>query len=62
MAVLSPGVALAAKAMKPEIRIVGVEPVGATLQTSVKSNAVTVLDQINTQAITGSEQKCGHKP
>ena len=47
------GVALAAKAMKPEIRIVGVEPVGApTLQTSVKSNAVTVLDQINTQAIT----------
>ena len=47
------GVALAAKAMKPEIRIIGVEPVGApTLKTSVKLNAVTVLDQINTQAMT----------
>ena len=47
------GVALAAKAIKPEIRIIGVEPVGApTLKTSVKLNAVTVLDQINTQAMT----------
>ena len=47
------GVALAAKAMKPGIRIIGVEPVGApTLKTSVESNAVTTLNQIDTQAIT----------
>ena len=47
------GVALAAKTMKPGIRIIGVEPVGApTLKTSVESNAVTTLNQIDTQAIT----------
>ena len=47
------GVALAAKAMKPAIRVIGVEPVGApTLKTSIRINAVAVLDQVNTQAIT----------
>ena len=47
------GVAFAAKALKPNIRIIGVEPVGApTLKTSVAANAVTTLEKIETNAIT----------
>ena len=47
------GVAFAAKALKQDIRIIGVEPVGApTLKTSVAANEVTTLDKIETNAVT----------
>ncbi len=47
------GVATAAKAIKPGIRVVGVEPVGApTLSTSLAAGAVTTLDAIETDAVT----------
>ena len=47
------GVATAAKAMAPDIRVVGVEPVGApTLSASLAAGAVTTLDTIETDAVT----------
>ena len=47
------GVASAAKAIKPEVRIIGVEPVGApTLKTSIETGVVTTLERIETDAIT----------
>ncbi len=47
------GVATAAKAMAPDIRVVGVEPVGApTLSASLAAGAVTTLDAIETDAVT----------
>jgi len=47
------GIALAAKAMKPEITIIGVEPTGApTLRNSLNAGAVTTLDRVDTKAIT----------
>lgn len=47
------GIALAAKAMKPEIRIIGVEPVGApTLKNSLAAGKPVMLDDINTEANT----------
>ena len=47
------GVASAARAIKPHVRIIGVEPVGApTLKTSVDNGAVTTLEKIQTDAIT----------
>jgi threonine dehydratase len=47
------GVALAAKAMKPEIKVIGVEPVGApTLSSSVKAGELVTLDVVNTGANT----------
>ena len=45
------GVALAAKALKPSIRIVGVEPVGApTLKESVAAGRLVTLERIATEA------------
>jgi threonine dehydratase len=45
------GCALAAKAVKPDIRIIGVEPVGApTLSRSVAANDLVKLDAIETRA------------
>jgi len=45
------GVALAAKALKPAIRIVGVEPVGApTLKESVAAGRLVTLERISTVA------------
>ena len=47
------GIATAAKAIKPEIRIIGVEPVGApTLKASLEAGCVTTLEEISTNAIT----------
>ena len=47
------GVATAAKAIVPDIRVVGVEPVGApTLSTSLAAGVVTTLDAIETDAVT----------
>ncbi len=47
------GIATAAKAIKPGIKIIGVEPVGApTLTTSLAAGAVTTLPLINTDAVT----------
>ncbi|MCP4328520.1 MAG: pyridoxal-phosphate dependent enzyme [Alphaproteobacteria bacterium] len=45
------GIAIAAKAIKPGIKIIGIEPVGApTLKTSVDKGALTTLSQIETEA------------
>jgi len=47
------GVATAAKAMKPGIKVIGVEPVGApTLAQSVKAGELVTLDKIETGANT----------
>ncbi len=47
------GIALAAKAIKPEIRVIGVEPVGApTLKSSIAAGALVTLDAIDTRANT----------
>lgn len=47
------GVALAAKAMKPGVKIIGVEPVGApTLSSSVKAGELVTLDAVDTGANT----------
>ncbi|MBE9158839.1 threonine/serine dehydratase [Nodosilinea sp. LEGE 06152] len=47
------GVSLAAKALKPDIRIVGIEPVGApTLKTSVEAGQIVELEAISTLANT----------
>lgn len=52
------GVSTAAKALKPSIKIVGVEPVGApTLQTSVQSGKVTELTEITSIANTLAPRK-----
>lgn len=45
------GIALAAKAMKPDIRVIGIEPVGApTLYESLKAGAPVELAHIHTKA------------
>jgi threonine dehydratase len=47
------GVASAAKALRPEVRVIGVEPVGApTLSESLRAGAVITLDRITTAANT----------
>jgi threonine dehydratase len=47
------GVALAAKAIKPEIKVIGVEPVGApTLSSSRQTGSLVTLDAIETGANT----------
>ena len=47
------GIATAAKAIKPEITVIGVEPVGApTLTASLDAGAVTTLPAIHTDAVT----------
>ena len=47
------GVALAAKAMKPEIKVIGVEPVGApTLSRSLAEGGLVTLEAIETSANT----------
>ena len=45
------GVSLAAKALKPSVRVIGIEPVGApTLKESLAANAVVSLPVISTRA------------
>jgi len=47
------GVALAAKAIKPEIKVIGVEPIGApTLSNSRQAGSLVTLDAIDTDANT----------
>jgi threonine dehydratase len=47
------GIAVAAKALDPAVRIVGVEPTGApTLKASLEAGAIVSLGQITTSAIT----------
>lgn len=47
------GIARAAKALKPSVRVIGVEPTGApTLKASLAANAVVVLPEISTRANT----------
>lgn len=47
------GVALATKAMKPEVKVIGVEPIGApTLSRSVDAGALVTLESIDTSANT----------
>lgn len=47
------GVALAAKALKPELRVVGIEPVGApTLHDSLAAGRLVTLDRLDTAAVT----------
>ncbi|MEK9724047.1 MAG: pyridoxal-phosphate dependent enzyme [Rhodospirillaceae bacterium] len=47
------GIATAAKAIKPDVRVIGVEPVGApTLRTSLDAGRLTTLDAIATEAVT----------
>lgn len=47
------GVALAAKAMKPKVKVIGVEPVGApTLYNSLKAGELVTLDSVDTGANT----------
>ena len=46
------GIAIAAKATKPSIKVIGIEPSGApTLKRSVESGALTTLDRISTKAL-----------
>ena len=52
------GVATAAKAIKPEITVIGVEPVGApTLKTSVEKGRLVTLPGIDTEAVTLAPRK-----
>lgn len=52
------GVAIAAKAMKPEIKVIGVEPVGApTLANSLDAGALVTLDKIESKAGTLSPKR-----
>ena len=52
------GIAIAAKAMKPEVKVVGVEPVGApTLSKSLEAGEVTSLDCIESAAVTLSPKR-----
>ncbi len=47
------GIALAARALKPDIRIVGIEPTGCpTLQASLEAGAVVTLEWIDTRVAT----------
>jgi len=47
------GIATAAKAIKPSIRIVGIEPVGAqTLKASIDAGSIVTLPKIETAAVT----------
>ena len=50
---LMSGIATAAKAMKPEIRVIGVEPTGApTLKESVAAGSLVTLPKVATEAVT----------
>ncbi len=52
------GVSLAAKALKPTLKVIGVEPVGApTLYESLQAGHVIELDEIHTQANTLAPRK-----
>lgn len=52
------GVAIAAKAMKPGIKVIGVEPVGApTLANSLDAGALVTLDSIDSKAGTLSPKR-----
>ena len=52
------GIAIAAKSMKPEIKVIGVEPVGApTLSTSLAADKVTTLEKIESAAGTLSPKR-----
>jgi threonine dehydratase len=52
------GTAMAAKALKPEITVIGVEPVGApTLRNSVAAGEVVELESIDTLANTLAPRK-----
>jgi threonine dehydratase len=52
------GVAIAAKAMKPEVKVIGVEPVGApTLSNSVTAGGLVTLDRIESAAGTLSPKR-----
>lgn len=45
------GIAMAAKAMKPDIKVIGVEPEGAqAMKVSIECNKLTFLDHVNTIA------------
>ncbi len=47
------GIATAAKAVKPDIQIIGVEPVGApTLKASLEAGALVTLPKVETSAVT----------
>ena len=47
------GIATAAKALKPTIRVVGIEPVGApTLKAAIDADAIVTLDKVDTAAVT----------
>lgn len=52
------GVAAAIKSMKPEVRIIGIEPVGApTLHDSVKAGKLVTLDKITSKVSTLSAKR-----
>lgn len=50
---LMSGVATAAKALKPDVRVIGVEPTGApTLKESVAAGSLVTLPKVETEAVT----------
>ena len=54
------GIALAAKAIKPEIKVIGVEPEGAqAMKVSIQCNKITCLDHVNTIADGVAVKKIG---
>ena len=56
------GMASAAKALKPSVRIVGVEPVGAaTIHDSLKAGQVVTLPGITTKVLTLAAQRTGQR-
>lgn len=56
------GIALAVKALKPSVRIIGVEPEGAqTLRTSLKNGEVTTLERVETIADGVAVKRAGEK-
>lgn len=56
------GMALAAKAVNPAIRVIGVEPEGApTMTHSLKNRGVTALEELNTIAEGTAVKKAGRK-
>lgn len=56
------GIALAIKALKPEVRIIGVEPEGAqTLKTCIQNGQVTTLERVETIADGVAVKRAGDK-
>ncbi|PAB59833.1 threonine ammonia-lyase [Anaeromicrobium sediminis] len=56
------GISLAIKSINPNIRVIGVEPEGATtLKTSLMNGKVTELDRVQTIADGVAVKKCGDK-